>query len=79
MQHATTTTSGVPHMEERQRAEKVQSSAAEAISGIANGCSLAVGGFGLCGTPVDLIEAVRDSAVNGLTIYSNNCGSMMPD
>ena len=36
---------------------------------------MAVGGFGLCGTPVDLIEAVRDSAVRGLTIYSNNCGS----
>ena len=61
--------------EETQHAGKVQSSVAEAISGIANGCSLAVGGFGMCGTPVDLIEAVRDSGVHGLTIYSNNCGA----
>ena len=50
-------------MEERQHAGKVQSSAAEAIADIAHGCSLAVGGFGLCGTPVDLIEAVRNSGV----------------
>jgi 3-oxoacid CoA-transferase subunit A len=32
------------------------------------------GGFGLCGIPENLIEAVRDSNVKGLTVISNNCG-----
>ncbi len=36
--------------------------------------SLAVGGFGLSGIPADLIEAVRDSGVNNLTVVSNNMG-----
>jgi 3-oxoacid CoA-transferase subunit A len=33
-----------------------------------------VGGFGVCGTPNALIEAVRDLGVRNLTIASNNCG-----
>jgi 3-oxoacid CoA-transferase subunit A len=36
--------------------------------------TLAVGGFGLCGVPVDLIEAVRESGVKDLTVVSNNMG-----
>ena len=36
--------------------------------------TIAVGGFGLCGVPFDLIEAVRDSGVTDLTIVSNNMG-----
>lgn len=36
--------------------------------------TIAVGGFGLSGIPADLIEAVRDSGVTGLTIVSNNMG-----
>src|SRR4051812_1156973 len=39
-----------------------------------DGLTVAVGGFGLSGIPADLIEAVRDSGVNGLTIVSNNMG-----
>jgi 3-oxoacid CoA-transferase subunit A len=39
-----------------------------------DGMTLAVGGFGLCGIPTDLIEAVRDSGVTGLTVVSNNMG-----
>lgn len=39
-----------------------------------DGMTIAVGGFGLCGIPSDLIEAVRDSGVTGLTIVSNNMG-----
>ncbi|MGH1561238.1 CoA transferase subunit A [Mumia sp. DW29H23] len=35
---------------------------------------VAVGGFGLCGIPVDLIEAVRETGVRGLTVVSNNMG-----
>lgn len=36
--------------------------------------TIAVGGFGLCGIPSELIEAVRDSGVTGLTVISNNMG-----
>lgn len=39
-----------------------------------DGMTIAVGGFGLCGIPRDLIEAVRDSGVRDLTIVSNNMG-----
>lgn len=39
-----------------------------------DGMTIAVGGFGLCGIPSDLIEAVRDSGVRELTIVSNNMG-----
>jgi hypothetical protein len=35
---------------------------------------VAVGGFGLCGTPADLIESVRDSNVRDLVVVSNNMG-----
>src|ERR1700729_1792354 len=39
-----------------------------------DGMLLAVGGFGLCGVPDALIEALRDAGVRGLTIASNNAG-----
>lgn len=39
-----------------------------------DGMTLAVGGFGLCGIPTDLIKVVRDSRVKALTIVSNNLG-----
>ena len=39
-----------------------------------DGMLLAVGGFGLCGVPDILIEALRDTGVRGLTIASNNAG-----
>lgn len=39
-----------------------------------NGASIAVGGFGLSGNPMDLIDAVRESGVRNLTIVSNNLG-----
>ena len=49
--------------------------AADALDGLLrDGMTIAVGGFGLCGVPVNLIEAVRDSAVRDLTIISNNMG-----
>lgn len=41
---------------------------------VADGQTVAVGGFGLCGIPADLIDALRDSGVRGLTIVSNNMG-----
>lgn len=46
-----------------------------ALAGVvADGQTLAVGGFGLCGIPEALIAALRDSAVSGLTVISNNAG-----
>ncbi len=54
---------------------KLCSDAAAALSGVLrDGMTIMSGGFGLCGIPSALIEAVRDSGVKGLTIISNNAG-----
>ncbi|MGI8695781.1 MAG: CoA transferase subunit A, partial [Mycobacteriales bacterium] len=53
---------------------KVVGSAAEAVADICSGASLAVGGFGLCGVPQELIAALHDSGVDDLAVVSNNCG-----
>ncbi|AWB85937.1 CoA transferase subunit A [Mycetocola zhujimingii] len=54
--------------------DKTVSSAAEAISDIGSGSSIAVGGFGLCGNPMILIEALLELGSDELSIVSNNCG-----
>ena len=41
---------------------------------VADGQLMAVGGFGLCGIPEALIDALRDSGVKDLTVISNNAG-----
>ncbi|MDA0803230.1 MAG: CoA transferase subunit A [Planctomycetota bacterium] len=54
---------------------KVFQSPASALQGIVrDGMTVAVGGFGLCGIPEQLIVALRDSGVRGLTAVSNNAG-----
>lgn len=54
---------------------KIYPNATEALEGIVKDDQLmAVGGFGLCGIPEALIDAVRDSGVSGLTVISNNAG-----
>ena len=54
---------------------KVYPSAAAALEGIVkDGQTLAVGGFGLCGIPEALIDALRDTGVKDLTVISNNAG-----
>ncbi len=54
---------------------KVFPSAAEALFDVvADGQTVAVGGFGLCGIPEALIAALRDSGVKDLTAVSNNAG-----
>ena len=54
---------------------KLFPSAAAALQGVAkDGQLLAVGGFGLCGIPEALIDALRDSGAKNLTVISNNAG-----
>ena len=55
--------------------DKVFASAAEAVADIASGSSLCVGGFGLCGVPYTLIDAVAALDAGDLRIVSNNCGA----
>ena len=54
---------------------KVVANAAEALADVvANNQTIAVGGFGLCGIPEALIDALKDTGVTGLTCISNNAG-----
>src|ERR1700738_5224442 len=54
--------------------DKVVATAAEAVADIADSSSLAVGGFGLCGIPERLIEALLEQGARDLETVSNNCG-----
>jgi 3-oxoacid CoA-transferase subunit A len=55
--------------------KKVFPSAQAALDGVVkDGQLIAVGGFGLCGIPEALIDALRDSKVKNLTVISNNAG-----
>jgi 3-oxoacid CoA-transferase subunit A len=54
--------------------DKVVSTAAQAVSDIDDGASIAVGGFGLCGIPEALIQAVYERGSTRLSTVSNNCG-----
>lgn len=55
--------------------QKLFSDAASALEGvIADDLLIASGGFGLCGIPERLLNAIRDSGVKGLTFASNNAG-----
>jgi 3-oxoacid CoA-transferase subunit A len=54
---------------------KVYKDAKSALEGFAfDGMTVMSGGFGLCGIPENLIIALRDAGVNGITVISNNCG-----
>jgi 3-oxoacid CoA-transferase subunit A len=53
---------------------KVVSGAAEAVQDIADGMTLMLGGFGLCGIPENCIAALVDKGVKELTCISNNAG-----
>ena len=54
--------------------DKVVESAAAAVADIPDGSTLAVGGFGLCGIPSVLIDALLTAGVTDLEAVSNNCG-----
>src|SRR5690242_12318501 len=54
--------------------DKQVASAAEAVADIPDDATLAVGGFGLSGNPMLLIEALLAQGTTGLSVVSNNCG-----
>ena len=54
--------------------DKVVASAADAVADIGDGATLSVGGFGLCGIPSVLIQALLDAGTTDLEAVSNNCG-----
>ena len=55
--------------------KKLYPDAKAALDGLLrNDLLIACGGFGLCGIPERLLDAVRDSGVTGLTFASNNAG-----
>ena len=56
-------------------ANKLVTSAADALADLFDGASIAVGGFGLVGNPEACIQAVAASGKKNLTIISNNCGN----
>jgi 3-oxoacid CoA-transferase subunit A len=61
--------------EAEQHMRKIYPDAAAALDGLLfDGMTIAAGGFGLCGIPERLIDAIRDSGVKDLTIASNNAG-----
>ncbi|WP_375393596.1 CoA transferase subunit A [uncultured Sphingomonas sp.] len=56
-------------------AQKLYPDAAAALDGLLfDGMTICAGGFGLCGIPERLIDAIRDAGTTGLTIASNNAG-----
>ncbi len=55
--------------------DKVADSAAQAVADIPDGATLAVGGFGLCGIPATLIDALLEAGTRDLRVVSNNCGT----
>ena len=54
---------------------KVYEDAASAITDVKDGMTLMSGGFGLCGNPENLIQALYQKGTTGLTVISNNCGT----
>lgn len=54
--------------------DKSVASAAAAVSDIPDGARVAVGGFGLCGIPSSLIQALLTQGTSNLDVVSNNCG-----
>jgi len=49
--------------------------AAEAVDGISDGSTVLIGGFGMAGMPVHLIEALIEQGAGDLTVVSNNAGN----
>jgi len=61
-------------MSSRKSLDKVMDTAAEAVADIPSGAVIAAGGFGICGIPTILIDALVERGISDLEIVSNNCG-----
>jgi 3-oxoadipate CoA-transferase alpha subunit len=55
--------------------DKIATNIADALSTLTDGATILIGGFGDAGMPTELVNAVLDMGVSGLTIVSNNVGS----
>ncbi len=55
--------------------DKTSHSLAEAVSGITDGATVMIGGFGGSGAPIELIHALIDREPKGLTVINNNAGN----
>ena len=55
--------------------DKTIKSAEEALSGIGNGATIMIGGFGGSGAPIELIHALIDKGPKNLTVINNNAGN----
>lgn len=55
--------------------DKTSHSLAEAVSGITDGATVMIGGFGGSGAPIELIHALIDRGPKGLTVINNNAGN----
>jgi 3-oxoacid CoA-transferase subunit A len=54
--------------------KQIYTSFLDAVKDIRDGAVVMVGGFGLCGIPENLIQALAETGVKNLTVISNNCG-----
>ncbi|GAA4604405.1 3-oxoadipate CoA-transferase alpha subunit [Actinoplanes octamycinicus] len=54
---------------------KICDSTAEAVAGIRDGSTVLIGGFGMAGMPVELIDALIEQGATDLTVVSNNAGN----
>jgi 3-oxoadipate CoA-transferase, alpha subunit len=54
---------------------RIFEAASAAVAGITDGCTVLIGGFGLAGMPVQLIDALIDQGASELTVVSNNAGN----
>lgn len=55
--------------------DKIYETAQDAIFDMEDGITIMSGGFGLCGNPENLIEAISEEGLQDLTVVSNNCGT----
>eukprot|EP00761_Pharyngomonas_kirbyi_P011751 gb/GECH01011777.1/.p1 GENE.gb/GECH01011777.1/~~gb/GECH01011777.1/.p1 ORF type:complete len:533 (+),score=118.20 gb/GECH01011777.1/:1-1599(+) len=75
--NATTPSAGVGQqvrMMSRKRSDKIYTDLNETVADIKDSSKLIVGGFGLCGTPHQVIEAIQKQGAKDLSVVSNNCG-----
>jgi|LakMenEpi03Aug12_release.lakeMendotaPanAssembly.Ray.scaffolds.fasta_scaffold183742_3 acyl CoA:acetate/3-ketoacid CoA transferase alpha subunit len=53
---------------------KIVNNVSEALADVNDKAKILVGGFGICGVPMNLIAGLREKGIKDLTIVSNNCG-----